>query len=369
MRVTINLPVGDDYGWGICGAAIMKHMPEVVKIGTMVYNAPTNCDAIKDSSQLEAYERWVNTGEQTYTPGTVISPALNPDFRPGGYYYGDENIGYFFVEDKEEFFATNVRSREWDALVAGSVWNQKIATTHLQRTIHVAWQGVDPQLIQQRELNEEEILAKQPIYVFSGGKFEYRKGQDFVIKGFANVLRYSTSGQEPKLMYAWTNKWPDSIRTMEPAVNQYSLLKRYQFKPHHVSTLHDVLIDNGIPIRHTVPLVGNQAKVMGRVSKFADLAVFPNRAEGGTNLVAMECIAAGIPTYIRATTGQEDLKDYSCGTINYVDDIRDIIHVFADNAEYRLDKFKEAADKAAKFRSKFTWENTCKSLLMASRSY
>jgi glycosyltransferase involved in cell wall biosynthesis len=38
-----------------------------------------------------------------------------------------------------------------------------------------------------------------------------------------------------------------------------------------------------------------------------DCAVFPNRCEGGTNLVAMECMACGVPTILSANTGHLDL--------------------------------------------------------------
>jgi glycosyltransferase involved in cell wall biosynthesis len=46
----------------------------------------------------------------------------------------------------------------------------------------------------------------------------------------------------------------------------------------------------------------------------SDMAVFPNRCEGGTNLVAMECMACGIPTYVSYNTGQKDLVNLiGCG--------------------------------------------------------
>jgi glycosyltransferase involved in cell wall biosynthesis len=38
-----------------------------------------------------------------------------------------------------------------------------------------------------------------------------------------------------------------------------------------------------------------------------DVALFPNRCEGGTNLVAMECMACGVPTILSANTGHLDL--------------------------------------------------------------
>ena len=38
-----------------------------------------------------------------------------------------------------------------------------------------------------------------------------------------------------------------------------------------------------------------------------DVGVFTSRAEGGTNLVAMECMAMGVPTILSANTGHLDL--------------------------------------------------------------
>ena len=46
--------------------------------------------------------------------------------------------------------------------------------------------------------------------------------------------------------------------------------------------------------------------------KQADLAVFPNRCEGGTNLVAMEAIACGVPTVLSANSGHLDLLRPGC---------------------------------------------------------
>ncbi len=40
-----------------------------------------------------------------------------------------------------------------------------------------------------------------------------------------------------------------------------------------------------------------------------DVALFPNRAEGSNNMVAMECMAAGVPLILSANTGHLDLID------------------------------------------------------------
>src|SRR5262249_9605246 len=47
--------------------------------------------------------------------------------------------------------------------------------------------------------------------------------------------------------------------------------------------------------------------LMGQVIREADVALFTNRCEGGTNLVAMECMASGVPTILSTNTGHLDL--------------------------------------------------------------
>ena len=68
----------------------------------------------------------------------------------------------------------------------------------------------------------------------------------------------------------------------------------------------------GIPRRNVVvPGILNSAQ-LSSLLKQADLAVFPNRCEGGTNLVAMEAIACGIPTVLSANSGHLDLMRLGC---------------------------------------------------------
>ncbi len=66
---------------------------------------------------------------------------------------------------------------------------------------------------------------------------------------------------------------------------------------------------NGIPrsAGRDIGLVPNQ--LMPSVYRQVDVAVLPNRCEGGTNLVAMECLACGIPTILSSNTGHLDLVD------------------------------------------------------------
>jgi glycosyltransferase involved in cell wall biosynthesis len=66
-------------------------------------------------------------------------------------------------------------------------------------------------------------------------------------------------------------------------------------------------IDNGVPADALISLGRVPNIAMPHVIREADVALFPNRCEGGTNLVAMECMACGIPTILSANTGHLDL--------------------------------------------------------------
>ena len=46
---------------------------------------------------------------------------------------------------------------------------------------------------------------------------------------------------------------------------------------------------------------------MPEVLREVDVAVFPNRCEGGTNLVAMEALASGLTCILSKNTGHLDL--------------------------------------------------------------
>ena len=70
---------------------------------------------------------------------------------------------------------------------------------------------------------------------------------------------------------------------------------------------------NGIPAHQVFDLGPVPNRAMPRILREADVGLFPNRAEGGTNLVAMECMACGVPAILSANTGHLDLmRDGTC---------------------------------------------------------
>jgi glycosyltransferase involved in cell wall biosynthesis len=129
---------------------------------------------------------------------------------------------------------------------------------------------------------------------------EYRKGQDLVVAAFR---RFRERHPEALLVTAWHNAWPQLISDLDLA-GHVSGTPRFNSEGLLVTEWLDA---NGLPPEAVLDIGRTPNALMGAVVREADVALFPNRCEGGTNLVAMECIAAGVPTIVSANTGHLDL--------------------------------------------------------------
>src|SRR5262249_44883073 len=71
---------------------------------------------------------------------------------------------------------------------------------------------------------------------------------------------------------------------------------------------------------------------MPSILREMNVALFPNRAEGGTNMIAMECMACGLPTILSRNTGHVDIiQNDSCYTL---DEQRQTLRGFTDTGEW-----------------------------------
>ncbi len=184
----------------------------------------------------------------------------------------------------------------FDLVVSGSRWNQALLQqqgVHRARLVH---QGVDTALF-----NPEPVprLLKRSLVIFSGGKLENRKGQDIVIAAFKRLLHHHP---DALLIAAWGNVGHVGLNTIasSPYVQGAPALGR-------VDAISPWLAANGVPASNVflLPCVVNRQ--LPNLIKQADVAVFASRCEGGTNLMAMETLACGVPTMISANTGHLDL--------------------------------------------------------------
>jgi hypothetical protein len=200
--------------------------------------------------------------------------------------------------------------REYDAVVAASTWNQHILTEAGLVGVERVMQGVDDRLPWRVMPMDENTFHGhgRGIFggrraIFSGGKLEFRKGQDIVLAAFRDHLK---DDPDAILVTAWQNIWPNTLK----GIDAMGYVKGWP------STRSDGSLDivgwavkNGVPARNIVDvgLVSNEA--LPYIVNECDVAVFPNRCEGGTNLAAMETIAANILTWATLGTGQRDLAN------------------------------------------------------------
>lgn len=207
------------------------------------------------------------------------------------------NIGYCFFES--EIIAYRhipEAARQWDHIVAGSSWcEHHLRIAGMERTSTIL-QGIDPAVFSPEPLRPSDGR----FIVFSGGKFEFRKGHDLVIAAMRGFMQRHP---DVWLACAWHNHWPMSIRTME----QSRLIDfRYQDGPCEELYLR-LLADHGIPLERVLlyPVLDNRQ--MRQAYLASDLGLFPNRCEGGNNMVMCEYMACGRPVIASPMTGHRDV--------------------------------------------------------------
>jgi glycosyltransferase involved in cell wall biosynthesis len=138
--------------------------------------------------------------------------------------------------------------------------------------------------------------------IFSGGKFELRKGQDLVIRAFQI---FHERHKDVLLVNSWFNHWSFSMQTMaaSPHIN-------YQLGGEDYCTaMNKLLVANGIDINRVITLPPKANIAMARIYKNTDCGLFPNRCEGGSNLVLMEYMACGKPAIVSNTSGHRDVAN------------------------------------------------------------
>jgi len=269
-----------------CNEASLSPLARHRLRGTLALSAPAS-RALGDQS---AAVRIDGTLLRAFGNGFVGAPH-SPRLR------ADRNVGIVFFEDTQLDSQAVERARSLDAIITGSTWNAEVLTGYGLTNVRTVVQGIDPTVFHPAPRGG---LFGDRFVVFSGGKLEYRKGQDIVVAAFR---RFRERHPEALLVTAWHNHWPQLIADLELA-GHVSGVPRASNGALLVS---EWLVANGIPAEASLDIGCTPNALMGQIVREADVALFPNRCEGGTNLVAMECMAAGVPTIVSANTGHLDL--------------------------------------------------------------
>jgi glycosyltransferase involved in cell wall biosynthesis len=322
---------GDGFGWGVCNRYLRQELSKLVEL--------------VDEPSPEA---------------VCFMPLDSGTLRASSDARGWKNIGYTFNEFPLAPEAID-NAKRYDLIFCGSTWcKDRLADAGIKNTT-VLVQGVD-----------HEIFKPGPprppdgqFWIFSGGKFEYRKGQDLVLAAFKELL---TTHPRVRLITAWENLWPGLCDTMAESKHiKYEL--RGATWGEKLGHLCDI---NGIPKERVLTLSGIVPnKEMAAIYRQCDLGLFPNRCEGGTNLVMMEFMACGRAVVATMNTGHMDVLEPIANSVSLLahkaDDRKwavpdvDILIGQVDMAIRHC--APQAGHRAADIMKQWTWERAARTLV------
>jgi glycosyltransferase involved in cell wall biosynthesis len=227
--------------------------------------------------------------------------SLDPEFRiltvDDVQFGGTPSIGVTFFETAVHGPEAIGNARRHPLIVTGSTWNERVLRAHGLTNVRTILQGVDPSLFHPAP---SAGGLKDRFLVFSGGKLELRKGQDIALAAFR---RFAERRPDATLVASWHSPWPQLARS----VDRTGLAAPVAFDAEGRLDATAWAVANGVRREQFLDAGATPNPLMPQLLRQMDVALFPNRCEGGTNLVAMECMACGVPTILSANSGHLDL--------------------------------------------------------------
>ncbi len=310
QNLALTWQLTEIHGWGLVGVHTALHLieqgrpPLLLEKPAMSTLRPENRMALQ--SLEGGYQRVQALAAQH--PGKTILlqefdvlHALGNGFTagpPSERFRGRANVGVIAYEDTLFDAEVLARARSYDKLVVHSAYNRQLLADQGITNVGVALQGIDPS-----EIGPMPRTGRygDRFVVFSGGKLEFRKAQDVVLTAFRI---FQQRHPEALLVTAWHNVWPalsqsiaeSPLTPVPPEVGGDGRLKIEEWALRY-GVPEDAFVDLGFVGR------GQIAPILAE----CQAAVFPNRCEGATNLVAMEAMGCGVPVILSANTGHLDL--------------------------------------------------------------
>ncbi len=381
--IGITWGISNKFGWGVYGLNLAKLLLETkTSFPVCLENIAVESLTEEDMAVLAPAIRFKEQNLKHFMSETqvarlkdaIVLHALGNDANwslVSQCVEGDINIGVIFFEYSEISSAGLARLSKLNQVIAGSSWNAKVLKDYGVQNVETVLQGVNTDIFrpQPRTGTYDGKFA-----IFSGGKLDFRKGQDIVLAGFRE---FSRRHEDAVLVTAWQNLWPLTA-------------SQVRFSPHidnvpwiRANNSIDVVkwaADNGVDPEKIVDLGMVPNEQMPAILAEMDIAVFPNRCEGGTNLVAMETMACGVPSVISANTGHMDLindNENGCYILENQGPVSLEGHATRDWGESSVDELvstleraygnrqeaKEIGQNGANFMQEWSWPSQIRSLL------
>jgi tetratricopeptide (TPR) repeat protein/glycosyltransferase involved in cell wall biosynthesis len=348
-KLFLGLSGTGDFGWGVVNKYLKQEVSSKVEVRSLEENQFPTPEELKQAK--------------------IFQLIKDLDFNPLFDIKGKENFGYTVFEN--ELTPKSVaNAKNFDKVVTASTWDYEKLLAAGINNADLVIQGIDPKMFYPDDTKRNENL----FVIFSGGKFEIRKGQDLILKAVSILQK---KYPDIILINAWYNVWVESLRLMK-----YSKYIKYEEKGNTWDEfMNNIYYCNDIDSKRvfTLPLVPN--KDLRKIYLKSDIGLFPNRCEGGTNLVMMEYMACGKPVIASYNTGQKDvLTDDNSLMLKQMKEYKlfdSENKLFADWEEPDLDEIiekiefayhnrnvlKTVGNAAAETMEKFTWSDTAVKLL------
>jgi len=305
-RMGIGWQIGVPSGWGVYGVNLALELARRGVVPEIFFIQPDLALTAGQAEILLPHLRRQpdNLARFRAGPCALDAPLLHalgdkldlpPQLAP---LTGTPEVGVVFFESAQIPEANIAAAQRFAVIVAGSSWNAEVLARHGLMAVRNCPQGIDPVLFAPGPRSGK--FAGR-FAVFSGGKLEYRKGQDLVVAAFK---RFHARHPDSVLAAAWHNPWPQAAKSL--AMSSHAM--------GHPEVGANGRLDvaawvraNGIPESAFIDLGPLQNAQTAEVLREVDVALLPSRCEGGTNLVAMEAMACSVPAILSANTGHRDL--------------------------------------------------------------
>lgn len=298
------------HGWGVFGANLLRDLlrrgapkPILLAKPDPRYLDPPDRERLKGLIAEQAEIERQTAG----IPGTVKLAGVHVIHSLGNgleepasarRFRGEPNVGFTFFETTDLPADIVERSSYLDIMMAGSSWNAEYLRDLGFPKVGCVFQGVD---VDNFTPGPATGQFGDRFVIFSGGKLELRKGQDLVVAAFK---RFHERHPDSLLVTVWLNPWPQVMADVAASPHTEGQPDPAVPFPDSINAW---VRAQGVPegAHRDLGLVPNG--MMPKVLRECDAAVFANRCEGGTNLVAMETLATGVPSVLSANTGHLDL--------------------------------------------------------------
>jgi glycosyltransferase involved in cell wall biosynthesis len=316
--ILLNWQASNTFGWGIVGLNLFSHWslagelqpimghpirPEDVmlvdplrmsRIEPFIHKSNRACAEIAAKQKAEG---------QKLRLGIPVIHGLGNMFSTVNEIEGSKNIGRIVFEDTRTVDLAREKARNFDFLVAACKWNASLLRHACDlEVVHIP-EGVDTS--QFCPGPRSGLMDSSRFHVFSGGKIEYRKGQDIVLRAFRE---FAKRHDDATLVTCWQSQWPKFSENFKGTLDH-----PLRLTAQGSLDIAKWVADNGIDPRRIIEIPGVPNPIMPTILREMDCAIFPNRSEAATNLVAMEAMACGVPVVIARNTGMTDLiEDGNC---------------------------------------------------------